>query len=149
MRLSSYLFVQKNIKKKDIHVLYIMTKFSSKRGMDEYELLNYKIEVMERRIDTLEHLILNTKSLGVDSCTSSSTNNDLLQLLMTLIKQQIPPQSVVGNGAAIVPDNNQSQENTVQNAIVSERSAKADTTVDENTKNPFSLFTSSRRSTLI
>lgn len=56
-----------------------MSKLKS-RAFDEFDILNYKLETLEKRLDNLEALI--HKQHG------NSTNADILHLLLDMIKQQ-------------------------------------------------------------
>lgn len=58
-----------------------MSKFSKKLQSDEYDLLNYKLELLERRLESMEKRL--------DARSESGINSELMQLMMTLLKQQV------------------------------------------------------------
>jgi hypothetical protein len=61
-----------------------MTKLTKKLQSDEFELLQYKLDLLDRRLDKLEQ-IAHTKA-------GNSVNTELLQMIMMLMRQQIPVQ---------------------------------------------------------
>jgi hypothetical protein len=58
---------------------------SSRKRTDDIELVHYKMDVIERRLDNIERILFSNKNNnGGDGC-----NNELMQLVMTLIRQQV------------------------------------------------------------
>jgi hypothetical protein len=69
---------------------------SKYKKTDEMDLLSYKIDVLERRLDTIEKMIMNLQG----NSKGSDLNAELLHLLMDMIKQPMqnntcshPPQA--------------------------------------------------------
>jgi hypothetical protein len=57
-----------------------MAKFAKKMQSDEFELLQYKMDLLDKRLDNLEKMIHNKSDSGL--------NAELMQFVMTLLKQQ-------------------------------------------------------------
>lgn len=67
------------------------TKYTKRQTGEEVEFLKYKVEIMERRIEKLENLLMNGKGHHNDG---SSMNQEVMQFLLSMLKQQtISPQS--------------------------------------------------------
>lgn len=63
-----------------------MTKLTKKLQSDEFELLQYKLDLLDRRLDKLEQAI-HSKATG-----NNNVNSELLQMMMVLMRQHIPVQ---------------------------------------------------------
>lgn len=59
---------------------------SMRKRADDTELLQYKIEMMEKRLDYIEKIMY---SSGAKFGGEGGVNGELMQLVMTLIKQQV------------------------------------------------------------
>ena len=91
-----------------------MAKFSKKLQSDEFELLQYRLDVLERRLDNMEKLVHSKNDGGL--------NAELMQFVMTLLKQQMQPTVVPSQTHAIVqPQNVDNLQST--NAVEQQKSA--------------------------
>ena len=61
---------------------------SLRKKNDELQFLNYKFEMLERRMENIERLLMGSK--GHHAPSDVGTNSELMQLVMTLVKQQMP-----------------------------------------------------------
>ena len=64
----------------------ILKDMSMRKRTDDMDLVQYKMEAIERRLDNIERIIFANKS-----STEGGINNELMSLVMTLIKQQVVP----------------------------------------------------------
>lgn len=72
-----------------------MAKFTKRQTVDELEFLKYKCEVLERRLDNIETMLFSGKAHATDS----SMNGEVMQFLLSMLKQQVGAPSQVQNSA--------------------------------------------------